>query len=94
MATTSYAFFHSVNIGPAYDLYPGDGDGWEFWGGSFNYGDAISVSAHPVGLSSSLAVQDVRISSAPSGPILSFTVRNVGKRPVVGYGLGFAWIDQ
>lgn len=95
MATLSYAFFHSVAIGPSYDIYPGDGHNWEMWGGGFNYGDAITVSAHPVGRrpGRSLAIEDVRISNLGES-VLSFTVRNVGTGPIIGYGLGFAWVDQ
>lgn len=93
MATISYAFFASVT-GPSYDLYPGDAQYWEMWGGSFDYGDAITVSAHPIsGPGRALAVENIRVMN-PGSSVLGFWVRNVGSRVITGYGLGFAWIDH
>jgi hypothetical protein len=67
------------------------------WGGDFDYGDAIMVTAHPAGRrrGRALAVEEVKILSDPTTPTkLSFVVRNVGTETVVGYGLGFAWVDK
>lgn len=97
MATVSY-FFSSWTAGHGNDLPAGATHGWSMSGGGFDYGDAIMVSAHPIrrtGARRALAVENVRIESNDgSGSVLSFTVRNVGADSVIGYGLGFGWIDN
>lgn len=97
MATVSYAFFSWGSVGFANDLLPGQTHQWSMWGGDFNYGDAIMVTAHPVtrqGIIRALAVENVKISNAVLQTTLSFTVKNVGTESVIGYGLGFAWVDR
>ena len=95
MATVSYAFFSSVIIGTTNDLHSGGVHNWSMWGGDFNYGDAIMVTAHPIGRPGvALAVEQVRIHRGITPTTLSFAVKNVGTETVIGYGLGFAWVDQ
>lgn len=65
------------------------------WGGDFDYGDAITVTAHPIGRPGvALAVEQMRIDRSILPSTLSFAVKNVGSATVVGYGLGFAWVDK
>ncbi|HSK73257.1 MAG TPA: hypothetical protein VK892_16275 [Pyrinomonadaceae bacterium] len=97
MATVSYAFFSWTAVGASNDLLPGQEHQWSMWGGDFNYGDAIMVTAHPVtrqGINRALAVEKVKISNAVLNTTLSFVVKNVGTERVPGYGLGFDWVDR
>jgi hypothetical protein len=65
----------------------------------FKYGDALSVTAHPVtgnpdATHRVLAVENIRVDGAPSGGLtLLFTVRNVGGFSVPGYGVGISYIS-
>jgi hypothetical protein len=97
MATVSHWFGSWVSGGPTDDLHPGQPHYWIFWG--FNYGDALSLSAHAVAGNPNvgeriLAVEDVRVEADPSGRRLYFTVRNVGAASVPGYGIGYAMVSQ
>jgi hypothetical protein len=65
----------------------------------FKYGDAMSVTAHPVvgnpaALHRVLAVDNVRIDGDPGGRTLRFTVRNAGSFSIPGYGVGIGWISS
>jgi hypothetical protein len=97
MANVSYAFFSWTAVGSPNDLLPGQSHQWSMWGGDFDYGDAIMVSAHPVsrgGGNRALAVENVKIGDSILRTTLSFTVKNVGTDRVLGYGLGFGWVDK
>jgi hypothetical protein len=64
----------------------------------FKYGDAMSVTAHPVvgdpsALHRVLTVENVRVDGAPGGLTLLFTVRNVGSFSIPGYGVGISYIS-
>jgi hypothetical protein len=75
------------------DLYPGEAHYW--WMTGFSYGNAVSVTAHPVigpPVSRQLEVQDVRVEGTSTGLTLLFTVKNVGPDSVPGYGVGFGII--
>ncbi|WP_299590641.1 hypothetical protein [Mucilaginibacter sp.] len=100
MANISYWFGSWVSgweSGGSPDLRPGETHNWTFWG--FKYGDAVSVTAHPVVLINYLEervlnIENVRIEGDLSGSRLYFTVRNSGSNSVPGYGLGFSIISQ
>ncbi len=96
MANVSYMSGSWVSAGPAHDLAPGRSHSWISWG--FGYGDALSVSAHPVvGAPVGeriLAVENVRVEGDPSGRRLYYTVRNAGPTSVPGYALAVAWVSQ
>jgi len=94
MPNVSY-FFGSWTAGEDGYLYPGQSHYWLMWG--FSYGDAVSVSAHPVAGPAGerfLAVEDIKIEGDPGGRRLYFTVKNVGSISIPGYGMGFSWISQ
>jgi hypothetical protein len=64
----------------------------------FQYGDALSVTAHPVignpnALHRVLTVENVRVDGTPTGRTLLFTVRNVGGFSIPGYGVGISFIS-
>jgi hypothetical protein len=95
MATAHRAFFSWTSSGEGNDLGPGQAHGW--WAVGFDYGDPITVTAHPVSGAPwpyELAVESVRMQSNPGGGTLLFRVRNVGTRPVPGYGVGFGWVKK
>jgi len=94
MANVNYAFFSWTAPG-AY-LFPGAAHSW--WMTGFKYGDAMSVTAHPVvgdpsALHRVLAVENIRIDGDPGGRTLRFIVRNVGSDPIPGYGVGISVIS-
>ena len=94
MATVSYSFWSWTSAGPEPDLLPGGIHYWRFWGGDFDYGDAIMVTAHPLrrrGLA--LAVENVKIEGDPGGPILTFNVRNVGTGRI-SWLWTWLWLDR
>jgi hypothetical protein len=93
MATVNRAFFSWSGPG---SLPPGGSHGW--WMTGFKYGDAMSVTAHPVignpnALHRVLTVENIRIDGAPTGLTLLFTVRNVGGYSIPGYGVGISYIS-
>jgi len=64
----------------------------------FAYGDAMSVTAHPVTGDPNaphrvLKVEDVRIDGTPTGRTLRFRVRNEGTSGTPGYGVGISFIS-
>lgn len=72
-------------------LLPGKSHSWVMWG--YSYGDAISVSAHPVhrlGDPAVLEVEDVQMQVDDGGRRVFCTVRNVGSNFVRGYAIAFA----
>jgi hypothetical protein len=92
MANVSQYFASWVGAGSE-RLNPGQAHFW--WMVGFNYGDAISVTAHPVigpPSTRTLKIEDVRIEGVPTGRTLLFTVRNVGPDPIIAYGIGFGFI--
>ncbi len=97
MATTLYWFGSWVSgPGQAY-LNPGAAHYWVLWG--FEYGSAISVTAHSVVLVNelverTLTVEDVRVEGDNTGRRLYFTVRNTGSNATPGYGMGFSFVTQ
>ena len=93
MATVNRAFFSWSGPG---SLPPGGTHGW--WMVGFKYGDAMSVTAHPVvgdpnALHRVLTVENIRIDGTPGGLTLLFTVRNVGGFSIPGYGIGISYIS-
>jgi hypothetical protein len=98
MATVNRAFFAWTSSGPGGDFASGAAHGW--WMTGFKYGDALSVTAHPVTGNPNaphrvLTVENVRIDGTPSGGrTLLFTVRNVGAFSMPGYGVGISWISS
>jgi hypothetical protein len=95
LATVTYWFGWWVSAGVGDDLGPGETHNWIMWG--FNYGDALSLSAHPVTGPPEervLAVENVRIEGDAGGRRLYYTVRNVGMSSVPGYGIGYAMVSQ
>jgi hypothetical protein len=95
MATVSHVFGSWVSAGPGHDFAPGATHGWIAWG--YSYGDALSVTAHPVARASvrrALAVENVRSETDGAARRLSFTVRNVGNAAIPGYGIGVGWISS
>jgi len=91
MANTYY-WFTSWTSTEGSDMSPGDVHGW--WANPFAYGDAITVTAHPVTGNPEdphrvLTVENVRIDGTPDGGrTLLFSVRNAGTTFIPGYGLG------
>lgn len=79
------------------DMAPGDAHYW--WANPFTYGDAITVTAHPVtgdpaDAHRTLEVQDVRIDGTPDGLLtLLFTVKNVGSGFIPGYAVGSSVVN-
>jgi hypothetical protein len=95
MATVNRAFVSWTATG-AY-FAPGATHSWWVTSG-FKYGDAMSVTAHPVtgdpaALHRVLAVESVRIDGDPGGRTLRFTVHNVGSYEIPGYGIGISYIS-
>lgn len=97
MATVDRALFGWV--GPGTYFSPGESHEW--WMTGFDYGDAVSVTAHSVGglygeMHGVLQVDDVRVDRPRSGggPTLLFRVSNVGGTPVPGYGVAVGWISS
>lgn len=95
MATVNRAFFSWVGAGGSY-FWPGSVHDW--WMTGFSYGDAMSVTAHPVtgdpnAAHRVLQVEDVRIDGTPTGRTLRFRVRNLGTSATPGYGVGIAYIS-
>jgi hypothetical protein len=94
MATVNRAFFSWAGPG---SLPPGGSHGW--WMVGFKYGDALSVTAHPVTGNPNdphrvLAVENIRVDGVPTGGLtLLFTVRNAGGSPIPGYGVGVSYIS-
>ena len=94
MANVTYFFAYWVGA-EGNDLYPGQSHRWIMWG--FNYGDALSVSAHPVAGPAGdryLTVQDIQVEADESGRRFYFTVKNVGSVSIPGYGMGFSQISN
>jgi hypothetical protein len=97
MATVNRAFFSWVGPGGAY-FPPGGVHDW--WMTGFKYGDALSVTAHPVigdvaAPHRVLHVDNVRVDGVPSGVLtLLFRVRNAGTTSMPGYGVGIGWISR
>jgi hypothetical protein len=95
MANVSYWAGSWASGGDGDDLGPGESHNWIMWG--FDYGDAVSLSAHPVvgaPVERYLAVENTRIEADPNGRRLYFTVRNVGQNSVPGYTIGYSWVSQ
>ncbi len=96
MATVNYASFSWFVPGEYFP--PGGIHNW--WMTGFEYGDALSVTAHsvtgnPFHPHRILKVDDVRIDGTPDEPRLTlrFQVRNVGAYPTPGYAVGVGWIS-
>jgi len=94
MATTSYWFGYWVSSDEV-GLKTGQEHNWIMWG--FGYGDAVTVTAHPLNSfagDSILMVKDVQVEADPSGGRrLYFTVRNTGPTRALGYGIGYSWVS-
>jgi hypothetical protein len=97
MANVNRAFFSwTAGTGGAY-FPPGGVHSW--WMVGYKYGDALSVTAHPVtgnpaDLHRVLTVTDIRVDGDPNGGLtLRFQVRNVGATAIPGYGVGIGWIS-
>lgn len=58
MATVDYWQGVWFTLDPSYALRPGDGDDWIYWG--YNFGDAISVTAHPCCIFDPMPAPDLR----------------------------------
>lgn len=87
MATVEYSFFSVVS-----PLNPGGVIGITWSHRGFDYGDAITVTAHPI--RAVLAVQNLRVFRDGSLVRLAFDVVNVGSRTEIAFGLGFGWVDR
>ncbi|MBC7988903.1 MAG: hypothetical protein H7Y19_04900 [Luteimonas sp.] len=87
MATVEYSFF-SVMFG----IGPGGVVGVTWSHPGFDYGDAITVTAHPI--RAILAVQNLRVFRDGSQVRLAFEVVNVGTRPEIAFGVGLGWVDR
>jgi len=87
MATVEYSFFSLIT-----GLNPGGVIGVTWSHPGFDYGDAITVTAHPI--RAVLAVQNLRVFREGSLVRLAFEVVNVGTRPEIAFGLGFGWVDR
>ena len=76
-------------------MLPGDVHSWIMWG--FNYGDVVSVSAHPVvgnpNAERILAVENVHVEGNVGGRRLLFDVRNVGPDSIPGYINAYSWVS-
>ena len=96
MATVQRSFFSWTGPGGSY-FPPGGVHNW--WMTGFKYGDAMSVTAHPVigdpaALYRILQIDNVRIEGRPTGLTLLFQVRNIGSYAIPGYGVGVGWISS
>ena len=95
MATVVHALFSWVGADGS-DFAPGAVHGW--WMVGYSYGDALSVTAHPVtgnpeDLHRVLEVTDVVVDGDPSGGLtLRFAVTNVGTTSIPAYGVGIGLI--
>ena len=93
MATVHRAFGSTVGT-----LYPGQTAGWYMT--PVTYGDAFTVSAHPVTgnpreWNRVLEVRNIRVDGSPTaGLTLRFSVANVGLHPTPGYGVAVGWIAK
>lgn len=87
MAKVEYAFF-SVTA----NLSPGRTLGCTWSNNGFDYGDALSVTAHP--FRSVLEVRNLRIFNDNGRRRASFEVVNVGQQTEIAFGLGFGWVDR
>lgn len=94
MANVHYYFGNWTSAGPANDFLPGQVHRWIFWG--FDYGDAVSITAHPIigPVQRFLTVENIRTESHPNGRQMFFDVRNVGNEAMPGYGFGITWISD
>lgn len=95
MANVVYWSGSWTSQGPADDLAPGQAHYWLAWG--YNYGDAITITAHSVAGAPEmrfLAVEDVRTEADPSGRRIYYTVRNTGASFIPGYAMGFAQVSS
>jgi hypothetical protein len=97
MATVNYSFGSWVSADPSNDLLPGDTHNWVV--GPVNYGDAISLSVHPMvqlgGAEQLLAVENVQMETDPSGRRnMFYTICNVGSNAVDAYGVGYAFVSS
>lgn len=87
MATVEYDFFSVVS-----PLNPGAVIGVTWSHPKFDYGDALTVTAHPI--RAVLAVRNLRIFKEGDAMRAAFEVANVGARPEIAFGLGFGWVDR
>jgi hypothetical protein len=97
MASVTLLFGTRVSTGPGDDFEPGETHAWSAWG--YSYGDAVSVTAHPVPdlaawARRALVVENIHTETLRTGVRLIFTVRNVGSTPIPRYGLGVGWIGR
>jgi hypothetical protein len=81
------------------DMAPGEVHLW--WANPFQFGDSISLTAHPVAGDPTaphrvLAVEEVRIDRVPDadGGTLLFSVRNVGNTLIPAYIIGSNVVNQ
>jgi hypothetical protein len=80
------------------DMAPGDSHWW--WANPFNFGDAITLTAHPVTGNPNdphriLTVENIRIDGTPDGGrTLLFVVRNAGSTFIPGYIVGSSVVSQ
>jgi hypothetical protein len=96
VATVNRAFYSWFGSGGTY-FPPGGQHNW--WMVGFRYGDALSVTAHPVTGDPRdphrvLLVDNVRIDGSPTGLTLRFRVTNVGATRMPAYGVGIGWISS
>jgi hypothetical protein len=97
VATVNRVFLSWTGSGGSYFL-PGAVHNW--WMTGFKYGDALSVTAHPVTGDPHdphrvLSVDNVRVDGTPDGGLtLRFRVNNVGGSPTPGYGVGIGLISK
>jgi hypothetical protein len=94
MANVVYWSGSWTSSGDDDDLYPGESHYWIAWG--YNYGDAITITAHPVQGNDEhiLAVENVRIQADAGGRRIFYSVRNAGAAQVPGYAVGYAQVSE
>lgn len=87
MATVEYDFFGLVGGIAAGGVV---GATWSHVG--FDYGDAITITAHPIrGI---LEVRNLRVFRDGNERRVAFEIVNVGSQAEIGFGIGFGWIDR
>jgi hypothetical protein len=94
MANVNYWFGYWVSATDTDALAPGDAHSWVAW--PYSYGEAVGISASATepGEEHILAVENLSLQDDLNGRRMLFTVRNVGRSRVNGYGIGYSHISQ
>ena len=94
MANVNYWFGYWLAANDTDARAPGDTHSWIAW--PYSYGEAIGISASVTdpGEEHILAVENIRLQDDLNGRRMLFTVRNIGRSLVNGYGIGYSHISQ